>query len=475
MIRHQTIEKGELVPTKNPSNRMILFILFTGVLMGALDIAIVGPALRPIKDSFGVSTRDMTAIFTFYVLMNLVGTPILAKLADIFGRRRVYLAAVALFACGSLMVAFAPYFTFVLGGRAIQGFGAGGIFPIASATIGDIFPPDKRGRYLGLIGAVFGLAFLIGPLIGGVLLLAGWHWIFLINVPIALVILVLTAKHLPRESSLGKVGHRSFDWLGTLALSLMLGCFVFGLSRLDTNNLLASFSDSQVWPYLLGAALLVVIIIAVEKRAESPVISPRLFATRQLNITHALAFGAGCLESGMVFIPALTITAFNVSSSNSSFLLLPAVGAVALGSPVFGRSLDAKGARPTLMIATSLLIAGLAGLVFFIQNFGMFFFATFLIGFGMSGLLGAPLRYILLNEVEQSHRSSAQGIMTLFMSAGQLICAASLGAIIASSHGTLQGYSTAYTILGVMCLILLVLSTKLKGRNAPISASTETV
>ena len=454
---------------KKSSNKMILFVLFTGVLMGALDIAIVGPALRPIKDSFGVSTREMTSIFTFYVLMNLVGTPILAKLADLVGRRKVYLAAVALFATGSLLVALAGHFSLVLAGRAIQGFGAGGIFPIASATIGDIFPPDKRGRYLGLIGAVFGLAFLIGPLIGGVLLLAGWHWIFFINIPIAAVLLYLAAEHLPMDNPVRPENQRRFDWLGTLTLSLMLGCFVFGLSRLDTNNLLASFSDLSVWPYLLTASLLLTLIMAIEKRAESPVISPRLFATRQLNITHVLAFGAGCLESGMVFVPALTIAAFGVSSSNSSFLLLPAVGAVALGSPVFGRSLDARGPRLTLMTSTAILIVGLAGLVFFMRTFAVFFVATFFIGFGMSGLLGAPLRYILLNEVDESHRSSAQGVMTLFMSAGQLICAALLGAIIASSNGGIEGYGKAYTIMGAMCCGLFLLSTRLKGRVSQLS------
>ena len=125
------------------------------------------------------------------MLFNLVSTPLMAKLSDSFGRRSIYVMDVTIFAAGSLVVAFAPSFAFVLIGRAIQGLGAGGIFPVASAVIGDTFPPEKRGRALGLIGAVFGLAFLIGPILGGVLLLAGWRWLFLINLPIAAVVIVM--------------------------------------------------------------------------------------------------------------------------------------------------------------------------------------------------------------------------------------------------------------------------------------------
>jgi hypothetical protein len=148
----------------------ILAVLFVGVLMGALDIAIVGPALPAIKEAFQVNDRLLAWMVTIYILFNLVGTMLMAKLSDIFGRRIVYVADVAIFAVGSLIVSLSPGFTVILIGRAIQGFGAGGIFPVASAVIGDTFPPEKRGQALGLIGAVFGIAFIIGPILGSLLL-----------------------------------------------------------------------------------------------------------------------------------------------------------------------------------------------------------------------------------------------------------------------------------------------------------------
>jgi MFS family permease len=175
----------------------LLMVLFVGVLMAALDIAIVGPALPAIQAAFGVETQALAWVLALYVLCNLVGTPLIAKLSDRYGRRALYLTSVGLFAAGSLLVAAAPSFGWLLAGRAIQGLGAGGVFPVASTVIGDTFPPERRGGALGLIGAVFGIAFLVGPILGGVLLLLSWHWLFLINLPIAAGVIVAGARLLP--------------------------------------------------------------------------------------------------------------------------------------------------------------------------------------------------------------------------------------------------------------------------------------
>ncbi|GIV65665.1 MAG: hypothetical protein KatS3mg047_0058 [Bellilinea sp.] len=183
---------------ENKQRNQLLSLLFFGVLMGALDIAILGPALPSIRAEFGVDERNLAWMFSIYVLFQLVSTPLMAKLSDLYGRRWIYILDIVLFALGSLLVATSTSFTGVLIGRAIQGFGAGGIFPVASAVIGDTFPPEKRGSALGMIGAVFGVAFLIGPLLGGVILaIANWHWLFLINLPIAGLIILFSLRLLP--------------------------------------------------------------------------------------------------------------------------------------------------------------------------------------------------------------------------------------------------------------------------------------
>jgi MFS family permease len=137
--------------SENHRNGKILALLFTGVLMGALDISIVGPALPSIDQAMHVSHRSLAWIFSIYVLFNLIGVSFLASLSDHYGRRPIYMLSVALFGVGSLVVSFAPDMAVLLTGRAIQGFGASGLFPVASAVIGDIFPPEKRGKALGMI------------------------------------------------------------------------------------------------------------------------------------------------------------------------------------------------------------------------------------------------------------------------------------------------------------------------------------
>ncbi len=248
-----------------------LAVLFVGVLMGALDIAIVGPALPAIQAEFGLDSRAASWIFSSYVLANLIGTPLMAKLSDLFGRRAIYVLDVALFAAGSLVVALSHgtgLFVLLLAGRAIQGFGAGGIFPVASAVIGDTFPPEKRGGALGLIGAVFGLAFIIGPVVGGLLLGLGWQWLFLINLPIAAVVVVLAWRLLPHVPVAGASG---FDWPGMIALAVALGTLAYGLGAIDTTRFWASLAGVGVWPWLLASAVAWVVLVLVERTAANPV------------------------------------------------------------------------------------------------------------------------------------------------------------------------------------------------------------
>ena len=148
------LEKGKRGP--------LLAVLFAGVLMGALDISIIGPAMPAMQASFGIGERSMTWLFSIYILFNVIGTPLLAKLSDRFGRRALFSSSVVLFGLGSIGVALSPSFGFLLAARAVQGFGAGGIFPVASAVVGESFPAEKRGSVLGLIGAVWA-NFLVKP------------------------------------------------------------------------------------------------------------------------------------------------------------------------------------------------------------------------------------------------------------------------------------------------------------------------
>lgn len=448
-----------------PRNRnQLLAVLFVGVLMGALDIAIVGPALPAMQAQFGLDSRDVSWIFSVYVLANLIGTPLMAKLSDFFGRRAIYSLDVSLFAIGSLVVASSQglgLFWVLLLGRAIQGFGAGGIFPVASAVIGDTFPPEKRGGALGLIGAVFGMAFLIGPIIGGVLLGFGWQWLFLINLPIAAVVIGLAWRLLPHTRVAGVGG---FDWAGMLTLALALGSLAYGLNEIDTTRFWTSLTSVDVLPWLALSVLAWAALIVIEQRADHPVFPTHLFGRRQLALGYTLTAGAGLGEASLVFIPSLAVVALGVHAAEASYLLLPVVLAMAVGSPLAGRLLDRLGSRTVILTGISVMSLGMLLLSQASESLPAFIGAGVLIGLGMSALLGAPIRYVTLNETTPQERSSAQGLVAVFTSLGQLVGSAVVGAVAASAAGTTAGYDAAFGLIGVLGVMLLAPAVLLKSR-----------
>jgi EmrB/QacA subfamily drug resistance transporter len=456
-----------MILTDVRTRNRILLILFLGVLMGALDIAIVAPALPAIQKSFAVDDRALAWVFTTYVLFNLIGTPLMAKLADAWGRRPVYVLDVGLFALGSLLVALAPGFVLLLVGRALQGFGAGGIFPVASAVIGDTFPPEKRGSALGMIGAVFGLAFLIGPVLGIVILrFASWPWLFLVNLPIALVVILAALRYVPGRRPMSR---RRFDLVGMIVIGASLTALAYGINRLDTARFAQSITSMAVWPFLVGAVLLLPVFWVVEQRAEDPILRVGLFRRRQIAVGSGLALGAGLGEAAVVFVPALLVAAFGISEARASALLLPAVLAMAVGSPLAGRMLDRFGSRPVVFLGSALVAAGMLLVGLAPIRWSVFYASAILVGLGLGILLGAPLRYIMLNEAPLSDRASAQGALTLFTSTGQLIGGALVGAVAASAGGGVVGYQSAYTVVGFVAVALALLALALKRRSEELA------
>ncbi|MBX2999180.1 MAG: MFS transporter [Caldilineaceae bacterium] len=440
----------------------MLTVLFLGVLMGALDIAIVGPALPALRTAFDVDERALTWIFTIYVFFNLLGAPLMSKLSDRYGRRSIYLLDIALFAIGSLGVAMSVNFPMLLACRALQGLGAGGIWPVASAVVGDTFPQEKKGSTLGLIGAVFGLAFIIGPILGGLLLMLSWHWLFLINLPLALLVFVLGAQILPVTRT---DVQQPFDFAGLALLAVMLGGLTFGINQLDTSRLGESLASSAVWPYLLMALVAAPLFAWIESRAADPLIRPRLLGNRQLVLANVLSVGAGLGEAAMVFLPALAVAAFGMSESRASFMLLPLVLAISVGSPLGGRLLNSLGSRVIILAGTVLLSAGMLLLGLVGDNLTAFIAANVLIGLGLSSLLGAPIRYIMLNEAPIEDRTVAQGMITISTGVGQLVSGALVGAVAASGGGGVEGYTLSYLFVAGAAALLIILSLGLKSHR----------
>jgi MFS family permease len=441
--------------------RATLAVLFVGVLIAALDIAIVGPALPAIRGTFEISQRWLPTVFSVYVLFYLIGTPLLAKRSDRHGRRRVFLESLAVFVIGSLLAALAWSFPMLLLGRAVQAFGAGGLLPVAAAVIAETVPLERRGRTLGLIGAVFGIAFLVGPLLGGLLLTVSWRWLFVTGIPVALLLMAVGSRVLPQAP---RADAARFDVAGAVLLAVLLAAGVVGIAQIDTHAFAASLQSPRVWPCFVLIGIGVPVLWSVEKRAVDPVLPPSLFRLPQLRIVAVIALAVGGVEAGMVFLPDIVVWSFGVDASTASLTMLPLVLTLAAGAPLAGWLLDQVGARAIVQLGLVLTVAGLASLALLPLDWRTFYAAGVMVGLGMASLLGAPLRYIVLQESGEGRRGAGQGLLTLCISIGQLVGSAAVGGIVGSATDVLPGYRQALLVVAALCSVALMLSVALRGR-----------
>ena len=208
----------------------------------------------------------------------------------------------------------------------------------------------------------------------------------------------------------------------------------------------------------------------VERRAEAPLIRPALISRRPVQIACGLAVGAGLSEATFVFLSAYAVEAFSVSESAGSYLLLPLVLGVTVGSPLAGRMLDRVGPRPVVTGAMVLVVAGLVT-VAVAPSLSVHIAGTVALGLGLAGILGSSLSYILLSESAVEERTVAQGLSTLFISVGQLVGAAALGAAAVSAAAPAAGYRTGFLMVAGVGVLLLLLARGLPSRQRPLAAA----
>ena len=445
------------IPPKNT-----LTVLFLGVLTAALDIALVATTLPAIRAEFLLDERAASWVLGVFVLFSLVGLPLMAKLSDRYGRLTIYMADLLLFTTGLLVVISSSGFRLLLVGRALQGLGASGIFPVASALIGDTVAPEKRGRMLGILGSVFGLAFIIGPIVGGLLVKFGWQWPFGSNLVLAVTVMILAPGRIPNRRY---AESRKLDWIGITVLAVLVAALSLGLNRIDTGSALESLTSPGVSTLLILATLLLPLFLFVERRAADPLLRLELVKRKQVALVCLLAAGAGLVEAAFVFMADFVSESMDVTDRAASLMLLPLVCSMAVASPVAGRVLDRIGSRTVISSGLILVVTGMGVLSLSTPDPASFYTGSIAIGLGLSCLLGSALSYILLAEAHVSERTVAQGISTLFISVGQLLGSAVIGAVAASAVSASQGYREAFGLIAVLMLLLLLSSFLLKPRH----------
>ncbi|HEY1656431.1 MAG TPA: MFS transporter [Candidatus Tumulicola sp.] len=428
----------------------LLYTLGLGVFAGALDLSVLSPALPALGHEFGVQTGDLAWIFTLYLLVTVVSIAVAGSLADRYGRRSVYLGCIATFAAGSVLAIAAPNYYVFLAARAIQALGAGGIFPVATAAIGDVVPRERRGAALGMVAATWGLAAIVGPTFGGLIThFVSWRWIFAANVPLAIVVFILARTHVPA------LAPRRRDPLDVPGLALLC---------LGLLGIMDGLIETRVTIGVLGVLALAAFALWEAALAPYPAVPMTLFQTPQLAKTYALELGIGILEGALFFIPTVLVGAQGLSYAMAG--LVAALGALAfvVVIPLAGRAIDRIGSRDVLLVGTMLAELGLAIFALGFESIWLALLAMIVAGAGFGALLGAPTRYIVTNETAEETRATAVGLLSQSLIVGQIVGSSLAGGLIGLASSEVLGYRHAYLAFCGVAFVTLVLAATLKSR-----------
>src|ERR1035437_7858723 len=273
------------------SKLAIVGAVMLGLFLSALDQTVVGTALPTIVTDLGGNSLYVWVV-TSYLLTSTITVPIYGKLSDLFGRKRILVVGIGLFLVGSALSGLSQNMAQLIFFRGLQGLGAGALFPIALAVIGDLFTPRERGKYQGFFGAVFGVAFLVGPFIGGWITdNINWHWVFYVNLPIGAIALAVIIINLPNHKREGATP--SIDYLGALVFTLAVVPILIGLTEkgiASSAGTAYSWLDWRVGGLILLGAILGLVFLFIESRAKEPILPLDLFRDRTYSASQAAIF-----------------------------------------------------------------------------------------------------------------------------------------------------------------------------------------
>ncbi len=414
------------------SHRAILLIigaLMLGMLLAALDQTIVSTALPTIVGDLKGGSH-IAWVITAYLLATTVSTPLWGKLGDQYGRKIFFQAAIVIFLVGSVLSGLSQSMLELIAFRAIQGLGAGGLMVGAQAIVGDIVSPRERGRYVGLFGAVFGVASIVGPLLGGVFVDdLTWRWIFYINIPIGVVALIVVASQVPGK--LSRI-HHVIDYIGTVVLSLAATSFILLTSLGGTTF---GWNSVPIWILGVCGVVLVGVFVLVERRAKEPVLPMHLFRLRAFWVTSLVGFIVGFAMFGAItYLPAFFQVVRGISPTLSGVQLLPLMAGLLLVSIGSGQVISRTGRYRFWPIAgTAMMTIGLYLLSLMGVGTSSVLDSLYMLvlGMGIGGVMQV-LVIIVQNAVPHSELGVATSGATFFRSIGGSFGTAIFGAIFAN-------------------------------------------
>ena len=420
---------------------IVMGAVMSGLFLVALDQTIIATALGAIVKEFD-SFSSLGFIVTAYMLMTTVTVPLAGKLSDMYGRRPMLITGVTIFTLGSLLSGMAGSIEWLIAWRALQGVGGGIITSQAFTIVGDLFPPRERGKWQGIIGAVFGISSVIGPLLGGWLtdgqtffgVTTDWRWTFFINVPVGIVAALLIATNLP--SIKHDTVHRP-DYRGAFLLTLTLAAIVLAVDNTDV--IFSSVIDAGVGLGIIQTALWVTALIAgglfvrVERRAKQPILPLAFFRHRTytLMILASLLFGAAFLGA-ILYLTQFNQQVYGASASEAGLMLLPMVGGMMVSSIGTGQLVSRTGKYKRFIMTGFALAGASVAMLVTLQPDTPYWHEALIMavaGFGL-GMAMPVLSVAVQNEFTQKDLGAATSSVQLFRGLGSTVGTAVLSGLL---------------------------------------------
>ncbi|THF76908.1 MDR family MFS transporter [Cohnella fermenti] len=413
---------------KSQSNvKLVIAGLLLGLFCSALDQTIVSTAMAGIIEKLG-GLDKFVWVYSAYMIAMVVSTPIFGKLSDMYGRKRFFLMGLTLFVFGSVLCGTAANMEQLIVYRAIQGVGAGSLTPIVFTIIFDLFPQEKRGKMMGLFGAVFGMSSVFGPILGALITdNISWRWIFYINVPIGLLSFLFVLRGYKESPN-----HRKamIDWIGAI---LLAACVLFLMFALELGG-----SDGWAWDswkiisFFVASGVLLLAFLARERMAKEPIIALGLFKNRVFTSSMMISFlYGGVMIAAATYIPLFIQGVFHKTATETSSVLTPMMLGVVVSSQIGGRVASKFPYRNSMLLSALTLLLGcfLLGFVMNLESTRLIItLYMIVIGLGI-GISFSLLNISTLNSVPPQYKGSASSLITFFRTIGSALGVTVFGAL----------------------------------------------
>ncbi|MEU6765452.1 MDR family MFS transporter [Streptomyces sp. NPDC046853] len=408
------------------SVRVVMMALMVTILLAMLDNMIVSPAMPTIVGDLG-GIEHLSWVVTAYMLATAASTPIWGKLGDMYGRKGVFLTSIVIFLLGSVLSGMAQDMGQLIGFRAVQGLGAGGLMVGVMAIIGELVTPRERGKYMGMMTGVMAVAMIGGPLVGGTITdHLGWRWAFYINLPLGIVALAMVTAvlHLPKKKAKGRI-----DYLGAALLTIGISSLVLVTTWGGTEY---DWTSTVIMELIAIGVVALIGFVIVQKKAAEPILPLHIFRSLNFTLMSVIGFLTGFVMFGaMLFLPLYQQAVQGASATNSGLLLLPMLLSMMVVSFFSGRFTTSTGKYKIFPIAgTVLMVLGLFLLSTMDTDTTRFMSGVYMavLGAGMGCLMQITM-LVAQNSVEMKDMGVASSSATLFRTLGSSFGVAIMGAL----------------------------------------------